>query len=232
MKFFTLFAFLAAASTILAYSTVDLDPQRRDLDFEDSLEARYYESELSPRYDEELSPRYEGDLLPRYEAELAARYDQGFELDERSSSEVELAPRVVQMVLMAAKQLVQQVVKAVIKAVISLISDIKDEKKNREIFVKNLLAGLVSKNPKFNYMIIHPKHTASWAGTAGKDWHKEHVECDTIRLLKKTIGYDIYAGQAGEVQLQGDGSFINWAFQGRFTRSGNQGHTVKFTKMN
>ncbi|KAJ7578158.1 hypothetical protein C8J56DRAFT_357352 [Mycena floridula] len=180
MKFFALFAFLAAAST-----------------------------------DEELLPRYEGDLLPRYEAELAARYDQGFELDERSSSE-----------------LVQQVVKAVIKAVISLISDIKDEKKNREIFVKNLLAGLVSKNPKFNYMIIHPKHTASWAGTAGKDWHKEHVECDTIRLLKKTIGYDIYAGQAGEVVLQGDGSFINWAFQGRFTRSGNQGHTVKFTKMN
>ncbi|KAJ7581960.1 hypothetical protein C8J56DRAFT_1168542 [Mycena floridula] len=223
MKFLAVLTFLAAISTILA---LDLDyPYHRDLEYEESSEARY-------------------------EVELSPRYDQGFSLEERGTSEVEVAPRFIQMAFMVAKQLVQQVVKAVIKAVMSLISDIKDEKKNRAIFVKNLLAGLVSKNPKFNYMIIHPKHTARWAGRDGTDWHKEHVECDTIRLLKKTIGYDIYAGQEGEVQLRGDGSFINvrhvvfhlfflasltscvqWAFQGKFTRSGKQGHIVKFSKM-
>ncbi|KAJ7572755.1 hypothetical protein C8J56DRAFT_905040 [Mycena floridula] len=113
---------------------------------------------------------------------------------------------------MIAKPIVQETLKLCIKAVLSLISDIKDEKKNREIFVKNLLAGLVKKNGAFNYLIVHPKHTAKWKGAAGKDWHKEHVECDTIRLLKKTIGYDIYAGKKGVVTLQGDGGFINWAF--------------------
>ncbi|KAJ7581839.1 hypothetical protein C8J56DRAFT_1056841 [Mycena floridula] len=158
-------------------------------------------------------------------------------LDERIYQRLDLSPRFVQVVLGAAKkvaeqvakQIVKQVIKSAIKAIGNLVKDIKDEKKNREIFVKNLLAGLVAKDSSFNYMIIHTKHTAKWEGIDGQHWHKEHVKCDTIHLLKKSVGYEVYAGKAGVVTNNGDGGFINWSFQGRFTRSGKSNNVVTFT---
>ncbi|KAJ7581842.1 hypothetical protein C8J56DRAFT_1101344 [Mycena floridula] len=154
------------------------------------------------------------EFKPHADNELALRDDR-----------VDLVPRIVQLV---AKQLVQNVIKFAIKGIGSLVKDIKDERKTRETFVKNLLAGLVAKNTSFNYMIIHPKHTANWEGARGEKWWHEHAECDTIRLFKKTVEYEVYAGKEGVVTLKGDGGFNNWAFWGNFDRSGNQGHVVTF----
>ncbi|KAJ7572934.1 hypothetical protein C8J56DRAFT_985833 [Mycena floridula] len=217
MKFCSaLIALFIVSSTASAYSEPsfyarsDMEIVERDpsygYDYQYSLVARDA-TDFDARDFEPMVPRYtSSDLVSRYASALE--------------------PRQLQMI---AKQIVQEVLKMCIKAVLSLIKDLTDEKKNRELFVKNLLAGLVAKNSKFNYVIVHPKHTAKWEGAAGQDWHHEHVECDTIRLLKKTVGYEIYAGKKGVVTLQGDGSFINWAFQGNFKRSGNQGHTVTFS---
>ncbi|KAJ7572757.1 hypothetical protein C8J56DRAFT_1174761 [Mycena floridula] len=230
MKLFSFAALIAliVSSTVSAYSqplfhSRDMEIVERDpsygYDHQYSLESRddydFEGRDVEPLEERAVEPRDLEPIVPRHASS---------DLTTRDSFSLE--PRIIQMI---AKQIVQETLKLAIKAVLSLISDIKDERKNREMFVKNLLAGLVAKNSAFNYMIIHPKHTAKWEGVAGKDWHKEHVECDTIRLLKKTIGYDIYAGKKGVVELQGDGSFINWAFQGRFTRTGNQGHVVTFS---
>jgi hypothetical protein len=44
------------------------------------------------------------------------------------------------------------------------------------------------------------------------------------------VPYGIWIFEDGTFTNKGDGGFINWAFNGRFQRSGNQGHTVTFQK--
>ncbi|KAJ7572937.1 hypothetical protein C8J56DRAFT_533137 [Mycena floridula] len=214
MKFFAaLIALFIVSSTVSAYSEPSFY-SRSDMKILEKDPSRYeYQYGIETRDTSYIEERDLEPSVPR-SVSLSTRYASSLE------------PRQLQMI---ASQIVKEVLKTCIKAVLSLIKDLKDEKKNRELFVKHLLAGLVQKNNKFNYLIVHPKHTAKWEGTAGKDWHKEHVECDTIRLLKKTIGYDVYAGKKGVATLQGDGGYINWAFQGKFKRSGKQGHTLTFS---
>jgi len=222
MKFSVAAALTAfvAISSVSAYSHSDYESRdvdqlvERDANFEYGLEARY-SSDLDER-------DFDADLEVRYPSE---------ELVERFASNDALQPRVAQIVVMIAKQVVEEVLKVAIKAIGDLIGDIRDENKNRETFVKNVLAGLVAKDPSFNYMLVHPKHTTKWDGTENVDWYHRHQECDTIRLFKKTIGYEIYAARSGTFELQGDGGFINWAFQGNFKREGNQGHIVKFARI-
>lgn len=42
------------------------------------------------------------------------------------------------------------------------------------------------------------------------------------------VFYGIWIFKSGTFTNKGDGGFINWAFNGRFQRSGKQGHTVTF----
>ena len=44
------------------------------------------------------------------------------------------------------------------------------------------------------------------------------------------VPYGIWIFRDGSFVNKGDGGFINWAFNGNFKRSGNQGHTVTFSK--
>jgi len=210
-----------------------------DFDFASvALEARYSEElgerdfdghDLGTRYAEELGERdFDHGLEARYFEELEERdFDSGSQaLETRYGEELEVrqAAALAKVGEKVAQKIVEEVVKVAIKAITGLIGDIKDEKKNRETFVKHLLAKLVEKDQSFNYMIIHTKHTAKWDGKEGVDWYHTHVECPTIRLLKKTIGYEVYSARSGDFVNNGDGGFINWAFQGKFTRD--KGHVV------
>jgi hypothetical protein len=44
------------------------------------------------------------------------------------------------------------------------------------------------------------------------------------------VPYGVWIFKDGDFTNKGDGGFINWAFNGNFTRTGDQGHTVKFSK--
>jgi hypothetical protein len=44
------------------------------------------------------------------------------------------------------------------------------------------------------------------------------------------VPYGIWIFEDGTFTNKGDGGFINWLLNGRFQRSGNQGHTVTFQK--
>ncbi|KAJ7581840.1 hypothetical protein C8J56DRAFT_958399 [Mycena floridula] len=162
---------LYVSSRVAAYSELDSGNYEllgRYLHDESGLEGRYIpEFDIRDEWDHEFAARSD-EFEARGENELTLR-------DEQLEGQLDLVPRVVQVVLMVAKQIVKEVIKTAIKAIASLIKDIKDEKKvclsciprsrlpvtrqqNREIFVKNLLVGLVAKDSSFNYMIIHTKH--------------------------------------------------------------------------
>jgi len=242
----TVVAVLAAISTVFAVPSPDSGSEspglplvhrhpeqlaerqpNPDFDFAPvSLEARYAEELEERGFDasEELAEREidDHDFDARYFEERD--FDSGSQALEVRYPISDLEGRQAAAVVKVAQKVVEEVVKVAIKAIGGLIKDIKNEKKNRETFVKHLLAKLVEKDKSFNYMIIHTKHTAKWDGKEGVDWWHTHVECDTIRLFKKTIGYEVYAARSGDFMNNGDGGFINWAFQGKFTRD--KGHVV------
>jgi hypothetical protein len=71
------------------------------------------------------------------------------------------------------------------------------------------------KYPGYNVVICHPKHRVS-----GANIHQHHE----LPMTVGTCGYDIYFSRKGKPFTfvnEGDGGFINWAFNGEFNRNGN-----------
>jgi hypothetical protein len=91
-----------------------------------------------------------------------------------------------------------------------------DEK--REKFTQETVKQLRDKYNNYNAVIVHTEHE-----TWGAFVH-EHVEMP-IGFLDKTMGYEIYLSRFGDffgLELRGDGGYINWAYNGYFTRDGNK----------
>jgi hypothetical protein len=92
---------------------------------------------------------------------------------------------------------------------------INNDNKKREAYTQQFVQQAGQKYPGYNVVICHPGHRVS-----GANIH-QHYE---LPMTVGTCGYDIYFSKKGKQFTfvnQGDGGFINWAFNGEFNRNGN-----------
>jgi hypothetical protein len=98
---------------------------------------------------------------------------------------------------------------------------ISDDNKKREAYTQQFVNDASKKYPHYNVVICHPSHTATPnEKTPGTYARHQHVE---LGMTVGTCGYDVYFAPKGKPFTfvnQGDGGFINWAFNGEFNRNG------------
>ncbi|RDB15075.1 hypothetical protein Hypma_005461 [Hypsizygus marmoreus] len=94
----------------------------------------------------------------------------------------------------------------------NILEDIERDNQARGRFTQELVSRMNQKDSSFNYVVCHSKHTYSFAGTRGTDWGHSHQEFDI--KVGGTRGYEIYWFRSGKFTLQGDGGFLNWAYNG------------------
>ncbi|QLE45904.1 stress protein (plasmid) [Nostoc sp. C052] len=93
---------------------------------------------------------------------------------------------------------------------------------NREGFVKGMMEkATFAAGSKYSVMVFNMSQPY------------DH-NLKNVKFFKQTnyqgVPYGIWIFRDGSFVNKGDGGFINWAFNGNFKRSGNQGHTVTFSK--
>jgi hypothetical protein len=99
--------------------------------------------------------------------------------------------------------------------------DLEDkEKRNR--WTPKFVESIAKSNPGYNVLLIHTKHVANLTGVQYQGPSPFKISAE------EEIEYTLYVFDAGTVELQGDGGFLNWAFEGNFTRNGNlvEFHTI------
>jgi hypothetical protein len=102
------------------------------------------------------------------------------------------------------------------------ISDIVKASQNREGFVKGMMEkATFAAGSKYNVMVFNMSQSYD-RRINGQQYFKQ--------VNYQGVPYGIWIFKDGTFTNKGDGGFINWAFNGKFKRSGNQGHTVKFSK--
>jgi hypothetical protein len=93
---------------------------------------------------------------------------------------------------------------------------IGDDNKTREAYTQNFVAQASKQFPNCNHVVCHPQHRV-----AGPQVVHTHYE---LAMKVGTCGYDIYSSPMGQpfiFENQGDGGYLNWAYAGEFSRSGN-----------
>ena len=94
---------------------------------------------------------------------------------------------------------------------------------NRDGFVKNLSeTTFYQAGQKYNVMVFN--------------LNQEYEDRFNNTVFYGSAVYDggtfgIWAFESGEFTNKGDGGYLNWAFKGAFTRDGDQGHHVTFSKL-
>gem|GEM_PF-3382020 len=93
---------------------------------------------------------------------------------------------------------------------------------NRPGFVKGLMEqATFAANGKYNVMVFNMSQP-----------YERNLR--DVKFFKQVnyqgVPYGVWIFTDGNFTNKGDGGFINWAFSGKFQRSGNQGHTVTFQK--
>ena len=112
------------------------------------------------------------------------------------------------------------VVLAISATAFVIAKGISDDNGKRGAYTKNFADTASQKYPHYNVVICHPNHTVSPPPGKGSYVIHQHVE---LGMTVGTCGYDIYfsrKGKAFKFVNQGDGGFINWAFNGEFARNG------------
>ncbi|MEA5603976.1 hypothetical protein [Nostoc sp. UHCC 0252] len=94
---------------------------------------------------------------------------------------------------------------------------------NREGFVKNLSeTGFFQGGQQYNVMVFNLSQGYTKNFNNGIKTYFSAVYDGVI--------YGTWIFEDGEFTNEGDGGYINWAFQGWFERTGDQGHHVIFRK--
>ncbi|KAF5346529.1 hypothetical protein D9756_010024 [Leucocoprinus leucothites] len=108
----------------------------------------------------------------------------------------------------------------------SILEGVQHDNEGREKFTKDIVAKGRQQYPDFNWVVCHVKHQTDFSGEKGKDWGHQHQEFDL--QIGGTVGYEIYWLRSGTFRRQGDGGYINWAWQGVISGTENNGATVHF----
>jgi hypothetical protein len=104
--------------------------------------------------------------------------------------------------------------------VYELVKAIGHDNDTRAAYTQQFVATTRQKYPNYNVVIIHTQVPHSVSGPQIVHQHHE------INMSVGTCGYDSYASPMGQpfvFENQGDGGYINWAYAGQFTASGNGG---------
>lgn len=103
------------------------------------------------------------------------------------------------------------------------INDLVVASRNRQGFVKGLMeqANYAARG-KYNVMVFNMSQPYD-RDIRGQKFFKQ--------VNYQGVPYGIWIFEDGTFTNKGDGGYINWAFNGKFQRSGNQGHTVTFQKV-
>jgi len=89
----------------------------------------------------------------------------------------------------------------------------------REAFTKNTAAETRRARPDKNVMVVFNAHDQNFTEC-------EHTIVTCALTPPRTMNYHLYVFKDGTFTHNGDGGFINWAFEGFFKREGNK---VTFT---
>jgi hypothetical protein len=104
----------------------------------------------------------------------------------------------------------------VLNDILDLITDIDTAQHDIESqFTNNMVDALYAVAPTANIMVCHD---CSFSLDAGA--YFTHYELDISLGLGFTQGYDIAVFDDGQVQLNGDGGFINWCYAGDSSSDG------------
>jgi hypothetical protein len=106
-------------------------------------------------------------------------------------------------------------------AAVIIAKEISNDNAKREAYTKTFADTASKKYPHYNVVICHPNHTVSPAPGIGSHVIHQHFE---LGMAAGTCGYDVYFSRKGKPFTfvnQGDGGFLNWAFNGEFTQKGN-----------
>ncbi|KAG5637723.1 hypothetical protein H0H81_003433 [Sphagnurus paluster] len=138
---------------------------------------------------------------------------------QRSEQEAELNGRQVAQVVKVAVKVIEKIFDAV-KA------GIERDKKARGEFTNRIVAEGRRNKPQFNWIICHTKHRTQWKGVKGVDWDHDHKEFD--------VKYEIYYAREGEFWRDGDGGYLNgayqWAYSGFWKADGKGNNHIVFTR--
>lgn len=104
----------------------------------------------------------------------------------------------------------QHTLSSIIGSIPGILQKLQDI--DRGQFTIDLVNALWNNNMNYNYVICHVARDYTFEGTQGVDW--DHDEIQIAPRNSPSIGFDIVVGGAGTFIRQGDGGFINWAYQG------------------
>ncbi|KAF5356951.1 hypothetical protein D9756_006373 [Leucocoprinus leucothites] len=139
--------------------------------------------------------------------------DDGFEVSRREDHSIE-------------RRQAADIAKSVGGLIKSILEGVQHDNEGREKFTKDIVAKGRQQYPDFNWVVCHVKHETNFNGERGKDWGHQHQEFDL--QIGGTVGYEIYWLRSGTFKRQGDGGYINWAWQGVISGTDNNGATVHF----
>jgi hypothetical protein len=97
----------------------------------------------------------------------------------------------------------------------------------RDQFTTKTVTDSGQKWPGFNWVICHTDHTTAFDGTQGTDWGHSHHE---LGLIFGSTGYELYWFKSGTFTRNGDGGYLNWAYEGVVTGTENGGSVVHFAR--
>ena len=107
-------------------------------------------------------------------------------------------------------------VASVIGVVFEIVHTLQgDDNKTRETFTRNLVDNHSAQHPGFNVVVVHTSHSIA----RGSKYVHMHQE---VGMKVGTCGYEIYVSPKGSpfvFTLNGDGGYINWAYEGEFSRN-------------
>ena len=108
-----------------------------------------------------------------------------------------------------------------VNGIVKSITDAVSSAQNRGGFVKGALeTAFNGAKRRHNVMVFNLNGGYDASGLQGvRDFHV---------YTYSGIPYGVWIFKSGTFVNQGDGGFINWAFEGRFTRTGKDGKTVVF----
>ncbi|KAG6840758.1 hypothetical protein C0991_004608 [Blastosporella zonata] len=140
---------------------------------------------------------------------------------DRSIIEAQLDRRIIGAIIRVAEKVIELIVSKVKEA-------IAHDKLERAKFTVHVCDMGRADHKEFNWMVIHTKHRTKFEGTKGKDWDHSHKEFDV--KIGGTIGYEVYYTREGQLWNNGDGDYINWAYEGFWKADGKGNKHVTFTR--
>jgi hypothetical protein len=108
-------------------------------------------------------------------------------------------------------------------SVVRLILDIDaHEHDAEEAFTQQTIAALRQEYPDYNALMCHSAFRQNFTNSF-------HYHYEFPLTAPRSQGYEVFLFKAGEFWLDGDGGFVNWAYDGKFTKDPSNEHHIIFS---